>query len=652
MQLVSPGLGVITTWNCARNASRCVAGIAGTEDLGRTWTELASDLPEPLPINLPLSSPTFLDPEHGWVVADDCAGGRAWLYRTDNAGATWHRTALPTTSCNAGSGNVPAFVSPDQGWVAHLDPAGPGGALMSTDDGGATWTRPRQLPSAGEVTFSDPIHGWLAEQTFGWKGSLYRTTDAGASWQVVHPPLPPCCTGWKTTFLLPAFSSPSAGVLPIALLRHHRRMVAFDTTSDGGTTWSLASVLSAPRPLHTRRWVATPTSVGGPSSWWIAAGNPARVFLTTNGGATWRSHRLPAGALVGSIDATGPRDAFLTARVNGSSELFATDDGGRTWRPAMPRRGIHGATSFVPFMQLPHPVSSFLAGPDGMLYAVEAASSNGRAGRLIRIDPVTRAVTRGAVLQGLRGGPVDAAGGLWTATGGSGVWSLDRIDPGTLQVVEQLPLARAPASIASAPTGVWVGAGSSLSLVDAASGSVVRTFALGSQIGKVAASPDGSVLYVTTRAKVAYDTNPLLELDAATGTVLARTTAGFADLQGVAGLTPTGTGVWVTFATGMMAVLSFFQEDGLTPGAIGNQGANSLRASLAGGELWLTEGDGSGYQCVDPNTGWSRGSVLRHHPSGSYGYFGGVAATPAGAFAVDGGTTISRIVPPPGCPVA
>lgn len=114
-------------------------------------------------------------------------------------------------------------------------------------------------------------------------------------------------------------------------------------------------------------------------------------------------------------------------------------------------------------------------------------------------------------------------------------------------------------------------------------------------------------------------------------------------------MAPTSAGVWVTFPTGMMAGLSFFRREGLaTPGAIGNTGANSLTASLAGGELWLTSGDGSGFVCLDPLTGWGRGFVLRQH--GPDDYYGHVVATPVGAFAADG-RTIARIVPPVGCPI-
>ena len=646
--LVSPRLGVITTWGCAHANARCRAGLYVTEDLGHTWTPLISDYSgNPPPIDMPLTSPTFIDPQHGWVVGDDCAAGKAWLYRTATAGATWRRSPIPTPSCNAGAGQTPTFISPDQGWLTHLEPTGGAGTLSRSSDAGATWTKPGDLPTVGTVTFSDSLHGWLTESTYGNSGNIYRTFDGGAHWQRVHPSLPTCCTAWNATFISPSFSSPMDGVLPIELGSKHRRKVVFDTTSDGGATWSVTSAMPAPRLAGEGRYQATPASVGGPTDWWFAAGNPARIFVTTNAGATWLVHRAPRHLAVSSVDATGSGDAFLVGGHHRRAELFATQNGGKSWRSAMPTRRGGAKGSFVPFLHLGHPVSGLLAGSDGMLYGIEDLSPNGDAGGLIRIGPVTRSVTTGAPLTRPTG-LVEAAGSLWTVAGGNDAWSLDRIDPASMGLTGQVPLSARPAAISSTPTGVWVATGSTLSLVDAATGSIVRTFTLANRIGQAAASPDGAVLYVTTRKKVEHDSNPLLEIDASTGAVLARSAAGVNELQGVGELTPTPTGVWVSFATGMMGALEFFSKDGLrTPAAVGNSGSNSLRTSLAGGELWLTRGDGSGYLCVDPVTGWSRGSVLLHH--GHSGIYGGVAVVPAGAFTASG-AAILLIHPPTGCP--
>jgi photosystem II stability/assembly factor-like uncharacterized protein len=100
-------------------------------------------VPGGLPPNLALLHPYFLDPEHGWVTANDCAGGKAVLFITTSGGRRWGRTPIAPSTCNAGAGTTPTFVDERHGWLVHLEPTGESASIQRTTDGGKTWSRDR-----------------------------------------------------------------------------------------------------------------------------------------------------------------------------------------------------------------------------------------------------------------------------------------------------------------------------------------------------------------------------------------------------------------------------------------------------------------------------------------------------------------------------
>ncbi|HOE69968.1 MAG TPA: YCF48-related protein [Brevefilum sp.] len=105
------------------------------------------------------------------------------IYRSIDYGQTW-------TFQNAmQNGQTVDFISPDEGWIAADS------TLHHSVDGGITWTAMAAsgIP-AGEVLlkvdFVDSLHGWVVTtpDEMTWEPlKLYRTTDGGASWELLLP---------------------------------------------------------------------------------------------------------------------------------------------------------------------------------------------------------------------------------------------------------------------------------------------------------------------------------------------------------------------------------------------------------------------------------------------------------------------------------
>jgi len=649
LQLVSASFGVATVYRC--HGDRCRDRLHATEDFGRTWSDIT---PSQVPNGSSIDSVFFLDRLHGWVVADDCVGGKATLFRTEDGARTWRRTAIEGASCNAGANVSPSFVDSWNGWLIHQEPTGSSASLQRTTDGGKTWSRARDFEWITSIRFLDPLDGWYGGFLHD-RGGLFRTQDGGRTWARVPTPLPDCCDGWQAYYDRPTFSDLYHAVVPITLRNGHREVVAFDATADGGRTWRLASVFR-PRGAGPDSAFPAPRPVGiaSPTDWWtVARGSPA-VFHTDDGGNTWQRSRIAGEGRVVSIAAIDARRAWAIAYLDRQRSLFVTRDGGRSWRAVTPvtSAGSPAASQEIrKVLPLPGPVTALTAGEDGTLYAAYLLHSNGDRQVIVRFDPATGSVVRSVPIAGGQGGVhrlAYAGGSLW-ASGGTRFRGSDRLlyrlDGNTLAVRDRLTMSAPPIALAAVPAGLWVAVGKRLVLLDPWSGAVRGTVPFAGRVRLLVADPSGEDLYVATDAPVRHDRTPLLQLDAETGTTIASSWQGFADLAGPSGLAATDEGVWVTTPTGMMATLSLLREGDLRQAAVFEPGrSNGLSAYVAGGVLWVTHASG-GYYCADAFDG----PVLGHVETEGTEYgVSDVVAVPSGLY-VGGWKTLERIVPGPTC---
>ncbi|HEY7483457.1 MAG TPA: hypothetical protein VH912_03260 [Streptosporangiaceae bacterium] len=169
-----------------------------------------------------------------------------------------------------------------------------------------------------------PVEAALATESFGWVltgNQLLLTDDAGASFRDAGLKLP---TQARTAFFADADHGWAAALAG-------PRSVAVARTADGGRNWQTSTV-------------PTKTEVGGLHLSFGDANrglllartrtssnfSAAEIFATENGGATWRAR--PA-TVAGEITLARDGRAWLTGGAAGD-ELYSSDDQGRHWTRA------------------------------------------------------------------------------------------------------------------------------------------------------------------------------------------------------------------------------------------------------------------------------------------------------------------------------
>jgi photosystem II stability/assembly factor-like uncharacterized protein len=352
----------------------------------------------------------------------------------------------------------------------------------STNDGGATWTEGQPFTALDETTqslysataleFVDRTHGWFFDTQDGTEGSpifIYRTVDAGAHWEQVE--------------MTPARGAAAAGALPVGCLKYGMSFVDaktgwvaggcvgggpfFDVTHDGGTTWIPQSLDCGDGCSLTAPQFTSPLD-----GELVAAVAVPTLFVTTDGGLTWKQRGNVPTTFVDFINANTGFALALTDNVNPSPVMWTTDDGGRSWHEARRAAGSGaagptsdvdevdfvdaslgwvtpvGVTTFDPSNRIPTPTNTpfvFLQTDDG--------------GATWR--SVVPAFVQSAPQSGLIDGTLEAVGGaapgtprplsgsitlrnsdgrVFTATAGSGGVFTVRVPIGTYTVTGRSPL--------------------------------------------------------------------------------------------------------------------------------------------------------------------------------------------------------------------
>ena len=266
----------------------------------------------------------------GWfVVATGMRKTLLALYSTTDRGRTWSSVPLPVPP--DADVAAPADVVPvgTQLFVGlRLQPNRFGlsrGALLKSVDG-RTWTR-SALPAGGRLSFPTAKDGWLVGGLAN--EQLYATHDTGKTWRAVRPRA--AITGAASSvYAPPVFFSATEGVLPVSLAAGTRSVLAFETTTDGGRSWSPAATVRLGKSLAFGS--AVPAAVVAPDYWLAAVGT--RLVAVTDGGL--------ARTTVGTLPGTVTRLQFTSsstgwAQVAGSGlNLYATTDGGVTWTRLKP----------------------------------------------------------------------------------------------------------------------------------------------------------------------------------------------------------------------------------------------------------------------------------------------------------------------------
>jgi photosystem II stability/assembly factor-like uncharacterized protein len=297
-----------------------------TSDAGVTWTrQLAGSAGE---IG---EYARFFDRIHGVIVL---LGPQAAIYQTSDGGSTWSRHSLPGRSYVWSAD----FVDPKHGWLLAQGST-EGEVLFRTVDGGVTWTalgNPVLYSDwAYRVVFANASDGWLYSHSTG--PYAYKSSDGGTKWSRVALPAP--SEGWPSVqggvisagdFFVAAHPTEGAGVITTVIgvaprngrLRVGGVLVGYPplqvSTYDGGRP--VTNTYPAVGPY---RYSSAEHLIPGP----LVSTQPANQFQlsSVDGGVSWRPIITPSDyGTVGFVDA-----------VNwwwiGSGEGSTTPDAGMTW---------------------------------------------------------------------------------------------------------------------------------------------------------------------------------------------------------------------------------------------------------------------------------------------------------------------------------
>ncbi len=263
--------------------------------------------------------------------------------------------------------------------------SGTGGQYARTTDGGRQW-RAGRVPGADSLQFRD-VHAFNAQSALlmsignGDQSRIYKTTDAGATWDRVFTNEDPegffdCMDFWDDSTGL-AFSDSFDGAFYLI------------KTTDGGASWGRIppDVLPAPLPGE-GSFAASGTCLitQGAETAYVGtgAGGKARVLKTPDRGASWSVVDTPVthGTATSGIaslsflnDLTGVVAGGEIARPDSIAQPIAfTRDGGVTWLAGAPPP-FTGAIYGITYVPGPSTATLVAAGPRGIAYSRDHGTS-------------------------------------------------------------------------------------------------------------------------------------------------------------------------------------------------------------------------------------------------------------------------------------
>jgi photosystem II stability/assembly factor-like uncharacterized protein len=204
---------------------------------------------------------------------------------------------------------------------------------------------PGQAIGISSVHMADTARGWAIGGSSGASDHVFRTQDAGLTWNDVTPPQPAPAAG-ESVVALGFFKDASSGwvVYGPAGMGTIPPFVYVWRTHDGGVTWQYASVDTS---VSSEAFLPSYLTFVGDQNGWLmvvlGAGmmhEYVAIFSTTDGGVTWNKILDPYGDNgIQSFPKTGfvfadAQNGWLTRDAQGVENIphvFRTTDGGVTW---------------------------------------------------------------------------------------------------------------------------------------------------------------------------------------------------------------------------------------------------------------------------------------------------------------------------------
>ena len=325
--------------------------LMATENGGDTWQAVAivlrSALPRPASGPVRMSTLTFTDAQHGWLLRP----GRHELDRTLDGGDSWLPAGYPSDVELTGVGFVDRTDGFASGWVVN-DPQGCNSTAASprcrvrlyrSIDGGDSWIPIFDHADLGAVSIVDFRTVFAVAAVADCNGypdscgsDLWRTADGGATWSVVSRSSTPI---WDVRFADAHEGYLSrldgSGLAGTGVIAH---------TADGGATWSDELLLPASRiPLLElsagQVWVMTLAdgmcSMGGCGGYEVRKRMAAGRWDLITTDPDWYAHPRPDRlGFLGAPLFTDALHGWISAGAGaggGTGGVLHSEDGGATW---------------------------------------------------------------------------------------------------------------------------------------------------------------------------------------------------------------------------------------------------------------------------------------------------------------------------------
>ena len=344
LQRVSATVGFVSGWTGSG------LGLARTRDGGATWTKLSIPLSR-------LSELHFIDAATGWAIgfadrgqqvgcqqASSAPPCRSVVLRTDDGGLSW-REVLSVPVGGSGGEMIHSLQAVDAAyaWVVVGDqscPAFCGSELRGTADGGKTW-RTLYQGRVGPIRLASPRFGWIA--AYGPSGIDYGadggnvlvTNNGGATWSATLKAQPIIAIEAADLQIVWALARDGAYCTSSNCEKYE-----LFRSDDAGASWkSLGNPKNQIAAVCGGGNLAGPLFVGAARGWMglnLGAGGAegsGGLLSTDDGGVNWACVKSPANiALLSAADAEHLWVEGTDRSGSGASQIYASDDGGRTWR--------------------------------------------------------------------------------------------------------------------------------------------------------------------------------------------------------------------------------------------------------------------------------------------------------------------------------
>jgi photosystem II stability/assembly factor-like uncharacterized protein len=236
MQFIDPNNGWILVGLGGGMSHEAVA-VFRTSDGGATWSQVFTDDPtapvtsDSLPFVGDKTGLTALDATHAWVTGAEPVSDFIYFYTTQDGGQTWsaQNPSLPAGYAGAMTNAFPpSFFSATEGVLpvgVYADTSAT--ILYLSHDGGQTWAASLPVAISGHVSLISQM------DFFVWDGgsTLYASQNAGTSWTPVTTNV-----NIKDTLVSFQFVNATTGWAVTGDASNHYSLYK---TTDGGATWNL-----------------------------------------------------------------------------------------------------------------------------------------------------------------------------------------------------------------------------------------------------------------------------------------------------------------------------------------------------------------------------------------------------------------------------